>query len=240
MPLGDSVTAGGTDTQSGVNYPSYRYHLWNLLQENGYRVNFVGTRSGPDSQFDFDRDNEGRSGWRADHIASGNSDYEPQNGDLSTWLESLETRGEVPDHVLIHLGTNDILQQGYPDTPEAVAAATIEDLRAVVRTLREYNPGVTIYIAEIIPMKFSFFTQYVDAFNTEIPGLVRSLDTSQSRVFHVDQNTGFDTRTDLRDHLHPNHLGEHKMAERWYEVLSPVLTIPSSTNSVDFSEELRN
>ncbi|MDD3621012.1 MAG: PKD domain-containing protein [Methanofollis sp.] len=239
MPLGDSVTSGAIDTQSGVNYPSYRYHLWNLLNENGYRVDFVGTRQEPDFQLNFDKDNEGHPGWRTDHIAFGNLEYEPQNGDLSTWLETLETRGEVPDHVLIHLGTNDILQQGYPDTPDAVATATVEDLRAVVGELREYNPRVTIYIAEIIPMKISFLTQYVDAFNAKIPGLVRSLNTSQSRVIHVDQNTGFDLNNDFRDQLHPNHEGENKMAERWYEVLSPALTRPSGI-SADFSADPQN
>ncbi|WP_322743868.1 PKD domain-containing protein [Methanofollis aquaemaris] len=239
LPLGDSVTAGAIDEQSGVNYPSYRYHLWNLLNENGYEVNFVGTRPGPDFQLDFDKDNEGRPGWRTDHVAFGNAEYEPQNGNLSVWLDTLKTRGDTPDHVLIHLGTNDLLQQGYPKSPVKVANETVEDLRAVVGILREYNPRVTVYIAEIIPMKFSFYTQYVDAYNAEIPGLVESLDTSQSRVILVDQNSGFNVGTDLRDHLHPNHQGEKKMADRWYEVLSSALPRPSIP-SADFTADPRN
>ncbi|WP_246589144.1 PKD domain-containing protein [Methanofollis formosanus] len=239
LPLGDSVTAGAIDEQTGVNYPSYRYHLWNLLNENGYQVNFVGTRTAPDFQLDFDRDNEGRPGWRADHIAFGNLDYEPQNGKLSVWLDALKAKGEVPDHVLIHLGTNDLLQQGYPKPPATVANETIEDLRAVVGVLREYNPRVTVYIAEIIPMKIAFYKQYVDAYNAEIPGLVTSLDKPQSRVILVDQNSGFNVGTDLRDHLHPNHQGEEKMADRWYEALSQSLPRPSIP-SADFSADQRN
>src|SRR5690242_19031704 len=68
MPLGDSIT------QSFSPHNSYRYYLWHLLLNQGYRVDFVGSLhgvgDGPPANPDFDMDHEGHAGFRADEIAA--------------------------------------------------------------------------------------------------------------------------------------------------------------------------
>lgn len=78
MPLGDSITAGGT----------WRPLLLTQLLDSGYDVELVGT------QQDNYTYHEGYSGMSA--VQLGNS------GNLDTWLSATN-----PDIVIMHLGTND-------------------------------------------------------------------------------------------------------------------------------------
>jgi hypothetical protein len=45
----------------------------------------------------------------------------------------------------------------------------------------------------------------------------------QSPVLLVDQHTGFNPATDLRDNFHPNEQGERKIAHNWAVALLPLL-----------------
>jgi hypothetical protein len=63
MPLGDSITYGTSSTGT----VGYRRPLYQLLAGAGYSVDFVGSQTNG-SPNDFDRNQEGHSGWRADEI----------------------------------------------------------------------------------------------------------------------------------------------------------------------------
>ena len=60
MPLGDSIT------ESATGQSSYRYYLWHLALDRGYKVDFVGSQhgvlGGPPKFDDFDMDHEGHWG----------------------------------------------------------------------------------------------------------------------------------------------------------------------------------
>ena len=94
MPLGDSIT------ESNMGQHSYRYYLWHMLINDGYQVNFVGSRhgvgNGPPANADFDMDHEGHAGWRADEILN----------HIQAWATAAS-----PDVVLLHIGTNDVCQR---------------------------------------------------------------------------------------------------------------------------------
>jgi len=198
MPLGDSITEAET------GFSSYRYWLWNELLDDGYDVDMVGSMSGvyngPPLNPDFDQDHEGHWGWRADEIL----------GQLAVWAAATQ-----PEVVLLHLGHNDLWQgQGV--------ASTIADLSAIIDVLRTENPTVTVLFAQVIPSTVSGLSE-IPGLNTEIATLAASLTTPGSPVVVVDQWTGFDPVTDTYDGVHPNALGEQKMAARWLTGLAGVL-----------------
>jgi|WetSurMetagenome_2_1015567.scaffolds.fasta_scaffold00856_10 acyl-CoA thioesterase I len=194
LPLGDSITSGDTA------HDSYRRPLWKLLDSAGYQVDFIGSTKmnagGPPPDTDFDRDNEGHYGWRADQIAES----------LPGWLKLY-----TPDVVLMHIGTNDIAQG-------KTVGQTVAEIETIIGEARDSNPKVVILLALIIPNPFG-----VDSLNAALPVLADSLSTGLSPVNIVDQNFGFDPIVDSYDGAHPNADGERKMAGKWYGALEPFL-----------------
>jgi lysophospholipase L1-like esterase len=202
MPVGDSITEG-FDGQA-----TYRYWLWHKLTDAHYDVDFVGTQhgvfNGTPRFGDFDQDHQGEAGFRADIIAD----------DIAGWASS-----QHPDIVLLHVGTNDVLQGQS-------TSSTIEDIGRIIENLRSVNPNVTVLVAKILPIGVEDFDTGVRALDEQIPGLVSAKDTEQSRVLLVDQYSGVDVHADSYDGFHPNESGERKMADRWFDALSPELTVP--------------
>ena len=88
MPLGDSITEG-TQVPGG-----YRIKLWSNIINNGLSVNFVGSQSNGPAELG-DHDHEGHPGWRIDQI----------DASINTWMTNY-----APKIVLMHIGTNDVLQ----------------------------------------------------------------------------------------------------------------------------------
>ena len=204
LPLGDSITQGNTSNNS------YRRPLWQTLNAAGYSVDFVGSltnnNGGPPPNPDFDLDHEGHWGWRADALLAS----------LPGWLNDY-----TPDVVLMHVGSNDAFQGQS-------TSSTVAELEAIIDVLRADNPNVTILLAQLIPNSESGRNSRVNALNAEIPGIVSRKDQAQSRVYLVDQNTGF-LLSDLRDRAHPNLAGQQKMAAKWFETLEIVLTTSDTT-----------
>ena len=211
MALGNSIT------QSNSSYKSYRYPLWQKLVNAKVSFDFVGSMrnnsSGnpiwPDYQGQtFDQDHEGHWGWRADEILNGKSG----SAKLSDWLQ-----GYMPDIVLLHLGTNDLIQgQGVN--------STLEDLRQVVGVIRAKNPKVIVLLAKLIPSNTNTtWKAAIEAFNVLVPALAVELHRIESPVLLVDQFSGYNSYLDNHDGLHPNALGEEKMATKWFEALWPVI-----------------
>jgi lysophospholipase L1-like esterase len=233
MPLGNSITQSNQD-----NY-SYRYNLWKKLLDAKVNCDFVGSHNTnkngnpvwPAYQgMQFDNDNEGHWGWSADQILNGNT-QEPTKGKLSDWL-----KGYTPDIVLMHLGTNDMFRNHS-------VPATLDELREVVRLIREKNPAVTILLAKLIPAYDQKVgpqsANNIKLLNDELPALALELNTIQSPVILVDQNTGFDPKTgiDTWDGIHPNASGEEKMAQKWFNAIMKIVNATPVTYS-SFDAEL--
>lgn len=201
MPLGDSITQGSR------RHDSYRWPLWQQLEQAGHAVDFVGSSSrnylGGPPHDDFDRDHEGHWGWRASRVL----------GYLPAWAADAR-----PDVVLVHLGSNDIFRGATPDD-------VVADLRAIIGLLREANPRVAVLVARIIPAAGR--ARPIAAFNERMQELARE-DRPDARVIVVDQFAGFDPDTHTYDGVHPNALGEQQMAARWFAALQELLpTTPS-------------
>lgn len=203
MPLGDSIT------QARAPRNSYRAALAEHLDQAGYNYDFVGTVTGPNTE--FDSDHEGHWGWRAEQILER----------LPDWLEEY-----TPDIVLLHLGTNDALHRQSVDS-------TIAELDEIVENLRSSNPNVVIMTSLLIPTVYVWNNQ-IDAFNAALPAAVERWNTAESPVLLVDQNSAIDPVTHLYDGLHPNELGEQVMADVWFEHIEmamPLIDPDSSFSS---------
>ncbi|MBB6612797.1 T9SS type A sorting domain-containing protein [Pontibacter sp. Tf4] len=228
MCLGNSITQGDE------NYASYRFPLWKKLVDAGAEFEFVGSHNknkwGADSPQQnatykgktFTNVNEAHWGWRTDQILQGNEDDQAA-GKLADWLQLY-----TPDYALLHLGTNDVFQ-GQPNTQ------TIEEIKEVIRQLRGKNPVVRILLAKLIPTtRDKTASDEIVALNNLIGTLAQNLNTAASPVIVVDQYSGFDTATMLRDAAHPNDLGDQKMAETWYNAIAPLIA-PLPVTLVSFS-----
>src|SRR5512135_1094283 len=154
MPFGDSITA------SFAPYSSYRCHLDHLLHAANIPFLYTGSRTTDsygqvpppcgDPLTAFDPHNEGYSGAMAwDFLHEDNW----KGGTINTLDNILgrqvafsdgTLRANIPDLVLMHLGTND-LGHGHP-VPQIIS-----DLGSLIDHFRAKNPRVAILLAQIIP-----------------------------------------------------------------------------------------
>lgn len=230
LPIGNSITQGDKD------HFSYRYSLWKKLIDANVSFDFVGslsTNKDGNPSFPsykgktFDTDHEGHYGWTIDELLNGNK-TEPNAGKLSQWLQ-----GYTPDIVLLHAGSNDALKGQSLES-------TVEELKELVRQIRQKNPGVTILMAKLIPADPEKVgpsqAENIQKLNDRIATLAPQLNSNLSNVVLVDQFTGFNPKPDedTYDGLHPNTRGEEKMATKWFEALSPLF------KPLAIGEELEN
>src|SRR4051812_14742464 len=195
MPLGDSIT-------DGLTVPGgYRIGLWQRFVNAGYKVDFVGSLSnGPASL--GDHDHEGHSGWRIDQI----------DANIVNWLHTF-----TPHTVLLHIGTNDVIQNDDLANAPNRLSALIDHITATA-------PDAEVFVATIIPLSSASGEAAVRTYNAAIPGIVASKVNAGKHVHLVDMHAAL-TTADLADGVHPNATGYDKMAATWFNAL---LSVPGS------------
>ncbi len=210
VPLGDSIT------QAEKGYNSYRRSLNKKLLAAGYQVNFVGSMNQtkdctdfPSQDFDFDH--EGHWGWRIDEVIEGRQAQCSGEGKIADWLNNY-----TPDLALIHLGTNDVFRG------DSVSSSSAE-LKQIVEILRQKNPNIAIFIAQLIPTDDKQVNKAIIDLNQQITTLVAEINQTNSPVILVDQYSGFNPRHDTYDGVHPNLQGEEKIAQKWFEAIDTYL-----------------
>ncbi|KAI5864016.1 carbohydrate esterase family 3 protein [Durotheca rogersii] len=193
MPFGDSIT----------EIICWRSKLWQKLKGTEWgSVDWVGSGKGENNCRDteYDRDNEGHSGFLAIDIAN--------RRQLVGWLQQ-----NPADVITMHLGTNDIVQQNKPVNDIITAFTTL------VGVMRDSNPRIKIVVAQIIPMGFGNFNTQIQNLNRAITPWAQGLNKTESPIWVVDQFTGFSGSSDLRDGVHPNDSGDNKMTNVWYPAI---------------------
>ncbi|WP_328709867.1 lectin [Microbispora hainanensis] len=192
MPLGDSITEG-TQVPGG-----YRIGLWQRLASGRYTIDFVGSQyNGPGNL--GDHDHEGHPGWRIDQI----------DANINGWL-----RTYTPRTVLLHIGTNDVLQNYNVSGAPQRLSTLIDHITAAA-------PDADVFVATIIPLSNSGQEAAARNFNAAIPGIVQSKANSGKHVHLVDMHSRL-TTGDLIDGIHPTANGYDKMAAAWYAALQSV------------------
>ena len=120
-PFGDSIT----------EIVCWRGLLWTQLQNAGYtNVDFVGSGTNQNPQgcstSNYDKDNEGHSGFLAIDIAN--------KGQLTGWLQK-----NPADIITMHLGTNDVgAQHSQADIMTAFTT--------LIKVMRTANPNMKIIV----------------------------------------------------------------------------------------------
>ncbi len=196
MLLGDSVTQGSTGDWT------WRYRLWKHLTAGRAAVDFVG----PDTETssykgaapsyadpDFDLDHAGRWGrWAA------------EGRELVGGL----VQDHRPDVVVVNLGVNDLLWDGYVDV-------TVSQLQELIANAQAADPDLDIVVSELLQEWLRtgpFDTEPRAAeLNDRLPALAEAMSTETSRVVVADAAHGF-ALDDTYDGLHPNAAGEVKIA----------------------------
>ncbi len=229
MPLGDSITEISS---------SYRYDLYCKLRQAGVNIDFVGSNiyssdnanrpancivNGVDLGFQWDKNQEGHSGWTTGGIA----------GSLQGWATTY-----TPDYVLLHVGANDLLGSPthyYDDpwgnlgiytyfrgnetaAPDVVYPPAGPTVKGMLKTIKDANPNARIIIAKHIPMS-SRSTSQLNA----IIQRVYDEEKDNYNLYLVDMTVGYSAATDNYDGIHPNDGGGLKMANTWYQALLPLL-----------------
>ncbi len=193
MPLGDSITSGYLSSDNN----GYRGTLFNDVVGAGNQTDFVGSLRDGSA---FDPDHEGHSGYRIDQVAA------LLNGVLATYQ---------PNLVTLHIGTNDMLQSYELSTAPNRLASMIDQIFA-------NDPGVTIVVAQLIPNANATVQSNINAYNSQIPGIVQTRASAGRHILMVSMNTL--TTSDLNDGTHPNDGGYQKMAAVWYAGVQQVIS----------------
>ena len=214
MPVGDSITQGGQ------GFSSYRYPLYFDLLADGFDIDFVGPRdflngsdipdatTYPDYLTTFDRDHLAFWGQRTDEVGL---------------VVRAAARDFQPEIVLIHLGTNDIGENGA-----AGVVAAEGNLRDIIADIRLEAPQASFLLARVIPIGLGSIygsnADQVGPLNAAIDAVAAAMDTPESPVSIVDPHAGFSLTTMMQDdELHPNELGEQHLANVWNASLSGLL-----------------
>lgn len=196
MPLGDSITYGANST----HYGGYRVWLWQESVAAGWKIRFVGSQSsGPASL--PDKANEGHPGWRIDQVSA----------HITGWLDTYQ-----PQIILLHIGTNDIIQ-GYS------VATAIARLNTLVDQITTIEPDTTLIVAQITPLGDPTLNAKVRLYNHDLLALIQRKKAIGKRIIVVDMYDAVPL-SDITDHIHPNDTGYRLMAHVWYNALAQLFT----------------
>ena len=210
--IGDSITQGRKGGGQDLPTRSYRYPLWKKLVDAEARVDFVGSLKegfGGDPDWApykgkaFDPDHEGHWGWTSRAVRE----------KLPEWMKTY-----TPDIALVLLCTNDGNPQAKMTTDD-----TQKEISTIVDQLRAKNPKVVVLLGK----PFQEWKPFPEI-RTKFDELAKKLSTPQSPVVTVDPSKGWVSKPDLPgthtvDWVHPNEVGDAKLADVWFEALQPHL-----------------
>jgi lysophospholipase L1-like esterase len=220
LPLGNSLTNGSN------MFNSYRRDLWQMLHKANYNFDFIGSWDKPNiggnvPNADFDMDHDGHSGWKASDLLN-QPDWDKQKGNIKDWLQTY-----TPDIVLLEFGTNEVFQC-------VTNRDAINNIDTVIQLLREKNKSVKILLAQIPPLGAGWankklcnndieYAKAVIEFNKAILQYGKAKNSTASPIIIVDQFTGVNPAVDMYDDIHPNAIGEKKMARKWFAAIKKYL-----------------
>ncbi|HEY0562011.1 MAG TPA: GDSL-type esterase/lipase family protein [Methylophilus sp.] len=189
--IGDSITQGGRQAEEYT----YRYPLYQLLKSKHYKVNLIGSKkNGLDGNFTWpehmDLDHEGYYGQKTVYVER-------------AVIKNLGTL-EKPDIAIIHLGTND----------KVISEDTItKPYKRIINALRAKNPRIKILLVQIPGWK-----------NLKLHFLVwkaaMELGSNESPVRTIPLYKFWDNSKYTFDGVHPNQVGQQKMANIFYEYIT--------------------
>lgn len=223
MPLGDSITMGVTGSTDDAGF---RNDLASLLDAEGVSYDFVGTQ---ENGAGFDNDHEGHNGFFASELLA----------ELNSYLDA-----NLPDIVLLHIGTNDISSSHGLE-------ATRDDIADIIDTIHSRNSNVKIILSSIIPRKNQ---PAKDDSTDQLNKLIEELyynkrDIDGIRMFYAGHNEIFKSNpnweTDYypdgsEPEVHPNDTGYNIMARVYFVALMNAINVTDVTVTDNFERDGNN
>lgn len=213
LPLGDSITHGAANND--VNPPftgGYRKPLYNLLTQAGYNVEFVGTRTQNSGDM-VSPVHEGYPGYRISNWWNTGA-----GGIYEVVWDSL-SKVKNPHVILLHIGTNDSGDHPYAEFPA-------ERLELLLDRLAAFEPGAEIVLSSLTRRTEEANQKWIhETFNPALPGIVAAHRAKGQKVRFLDleECLGSDG---LSDTCHPNEVGYQRMAAKWFEAVTGIVTAP--------------
>ncbi len=225
MPLGNSLTYDNdtfdgqppTPTRPLNERIAYRKKLHELLTQEGYDFDFVGSENAGEALFS-DGDNAGFPGIEASHfptlLSTGkiiqNSPFLYNKNEQVTAGPYLDAF--LPDVILLHIGTNNVA-----NTNPSVMGDILNEIEAyAVRS----SIMVTVFMALII--KENPNNVKTQTYNSGINSIANGRSSNNMKVIVVDMENGagIDYTTEMVDRWHINNSGYEKMAQLWFDKFS--------------------
>ena len=167
LPLGASIVYGLTSTDGN----GFRYALRNQLVYNSNPVNMIGSvQSGTMA----DNDVEGWPGYVITQVAS--------EAELSIPSQ--------PNLVLLHVGTNDCVQNVDIANAGARLGILIDRLFSTI-------PDVTIIASTLLPNGNSATQANIQTYNGQIPGVVKARQSAGKKITYVDFSSSWFSLSDI-------------------------------------------
>ncbi|MBY0314935.1 MAG: hypothetical protein K2Q26_05415 [Bdellovibrionales bacterium] len=200
LALGDSLTAGV------ANNGGYRPHLYILLKNAGFSVDFLGSnQQGPPDM--PDPDHEGYGGYRIDQLGP------VVEKSLGTFK---------PDLILLGAGGNDIAQNFKLDSAH-------QRLVSLIRKIHKLSPQA-IVIVQSRPPRADHLNAKVIEFNSKLQKEI-TREMKHNKQLYFQDNFKLLTAEDIGpDGFHPNDRGNQKLAEGWFNAIQRILR-----TSIEFS-----
>ncbi|KIN00783.1 carbohydrate esterase family 3 protein [Oidiodendron maius Zn] len=194
LPLGASIVFG-TDSSDGNGF---RKDLRNQLIANNASVNYVGEVQAGNM---LDNDVSGFAGLRIEQVA-------PKMENALPWL---------PNLIIIHVGTNDALQNYQVSTAQDRLGAMIDRINSAL-------PHTVVLVSTLIPNLNAAAEANIQTINAALPAMVKQRTDAGALVYLADMHNGYITDADLTqsDGTHPNNAGYVKMANVWYSAIQEI------------------
>ena len=207
-PLGDSITYGASAQPAPGGY---RTSLDQMLTRSGIDHQFIGSwtaNSSPTLDLENENHHDGHGGYRVDQIRRDLDGYAHASSDVGGyWLAGRKTSGALsPDVVLIHLGTNDILQRwdthrfptrdGRADlSSPRMRGAFVDDLTArladLVTRIHVLRAHALVVISTIVPIDIPSVAETTSAYADAVRRLVVRLSAAHLPVMLADAYSAF-------------------------------------------------
>ncbi len=221
MLLGDSIFSGGLVPQM----------VSRAMQEAGYRTALIGSQIGLGEDETL---HEGHGGFTTTEIVRDlydldGDEYWNNYGSRGWTLTQEWTAENIPDVLVILLGTNDLASMSIPignPNPEAGHVpgydySCMDNLFLIINFFRWVNPEISIIFSPIPPTR-RYWNDQVPAYNQALAALAQNLSTEQSLVQYAGDVNEFQLHH-LEDGVHPSTEGQRILADNIVEALMEVV-----------------
>ncbi len=204
MAVGDSITHGVPRPSPSA---SWRLPFTAQLDDTGCSYEMVGSQTSNALHATFESPHEAYSEQEANHFITGHTNWAGTNDGIQASMASY-----TPDLVLLHIGTNDVIQ-GHDNND------TVGEIDQIITSA--LDGGADVLVANLIPTYANAYLENVDeriaALTTLIDAHVAQL--ANPRVHLVNVRGGYTQDMMFDDGVHPNQQGSEHIADAFYNVL---------------------